>query len=310
MTTPSAPRATTLPSKSGSPRLTVRRLAVRADEVEGGDGRCERAVLDPRAVRAGGDGTRDGDVRERGEVAERPPRRLRLGRHLAVCRMARHAGGAARRVDDDGGRQVDERDEHGAVGIRDVGEVGEFVPRPEGADARRRRDEAPAGARPSAPARSGTGRCGCRPSWSPPWPQSARDRGPRPDGLRPGGAGGAAVLVEARGARPRAGSSGSAPSPGRATPQPSGVIVSTGGLPTRWERSAPSGWSRRACSVSSRCLLRDSLESRPARRGPTTSRPMTRITTTASMTMSPTRSPMGTSGVRCVTPDGTPVGSA
>ena len=87
-------------------------LAIGADDLECRDRRCERAVLDSRPVSARRDRARDGDVRERREVAEGPALRLQPGRHVAVCRPAGDPGRAGLRVDLHRRRQVGERDEH------------------------------------------------------------------------------------------------------------------------------------------------------------------------------------------------------
>ena len=66
------------------------------------------------------------------------PGSLQLRRHVAVCRVPRHASGARLGVDLDRRRQVDERHEHTVVGVGDVGQVGEAVPGAQRAHARRR----------------------------------------------------------------------------------------------------------------------------------------------------------------------------
>ena len=111
-------------------------LATRGDHLQRGNGRRQVSVRVARPVGGGGDGTGDGDVRQRAHVLERQA----LGGQRFGQRAIRESRGEAHRsrvvVDDHVRSQAFERQE-----LRRVADVREGVARAEDAHARRRRDD-------------------------------------------------------------------------------------------------------------------------------------------------------------------------
>ncbi len=101
MTTPSAPRPTTAP-RNRSPSFLARQvkdLAIGSDELDRLDRRGQVAIVNSRAVRGGGDGAGDRDVRKGREIVQRVAARVDDRRELAIF-DARADGGGVRFVVD------------------------------------------------------------------------------------------------------------------------------------------------------------------------------------------------------------------
>ena len=171
MTTPSAPRPTTTPSKSGSPRAHGDDVAVGGDELDARATAVARlplaspepwvAVAIAPAIEMCGSDAR---------LCSASPARPARSASSPYLSPALQVTVPAPAVDDDVGRQAVERDQLGGVG-----DVAERVARAERVHARRAapRSRAAARASPAGAARR-RGRRGCRPSWRA--PRQARPR--------------------------------------------------------------------------------------------------------------------------------------
>ncbi len=120
------------PGEVGLSSHDVDERAVRRDELQPGDGRGEVAEAVARAVRAGGDRAADRDVRQRRHRGKGELRRSQGIGKLGVRQSRGDRDRAGGVVDGDLGREPVERQQ--LVGVADVGER---VPRPDDADARR-----------------------------------------------------------------------------------------------------------------------------------------------------------------------------
>ena len=82
-------------------------VAVGGDEFDGGGGGREVAIVQAGAVRGGGDGSRDRDVRERGEIVEGEAARIDDGGEVAVTNAGADGDRAAGGVKVDGVERVE-----------------------------------------------------------------------------------------------------------------------------------------------------------------------------------------------------------
>ena len=91
-------------------------LAVGGDDLDGGDGGGEVAVVDAGAVGSGGGGSDDGDVGERGEVVDGVAAGVDVGGELAVGDAGADGDGAGLGVEVDGVELLEGDLRGGAVG--------------------------------------------------------------------------------------------------------------------------------------------------------------------------------------------------
>ena len=113
-------------------------VAVRGDDLHPGDRRGQAAVADPGAVRPGRAGAADGEVRERGEVAQREASRVDVPDQVRVRRPRRDPYGGVARSRRRARGQPQRRHER-PRGVRDVGERVRAADRPHPAGARDQR---------------------------------------------------------------------------------------------------------------------------------------------------------------------------
>ena len=119
VTTPRAPRLTTLPRNVLAVLLArqVEHSAVSGDDLQRGDGGREIAVVHARAMGRGGARSCDRDVRQRREVVQRHPVLVEIRAQLAVAHAGLDGHCARRGVQCDDLVHLPEREEiDGAVG--------------------------------------------------------------------------------------------------------------------------------------------------------------------------------------------------
>ena len=121
VTTPSPPRATTAPSKSGSPR---EKTAISPLDVTTSS---EGAATIARAVGRGRTGAGNGDVRQRREVMQSEPDGIQRAAQLPVADAPVHGQGPGRAVQEEDARHPGQRDEL----ARRIGDVVERMARSE-----------------------------------------------------------------------------------------------------------------------------------------------------------------------------------